>query len=43
LPACGIDPHGAPDGHLYCREVNPSPAFAGYHSGSGKEIAEAVA
>jgi glutathione synthase/RimK-type ligase-like ATP-grasp enzyme len=43
LPLAGIDLKVAPDGQLYCFEVNPSPAFSYYEERSGQPIAEAVA
>lgn len=43
LPFAGIDLKIAPDGEVFCFEVNPSPAFSYYESHTGQPIARAVA
>jgi ribosomal protein S6-L-glutamate ligase RimK-like protein len=43
LPFAGIDLKLTPSGEAYCFEVNPSPAFAYYESGSGQPIAASLA
>ncbi|MDQ4130320.1 MAG: ATP-grasp domain-containing protein [Actinomycetota bacterium] len=43
LPFAGIDLKLAPDGEVYCFEVNPSPAFSYYESHTGQPIRHAVA
>lgn len=43
LPFAGIDLKMTPDGRVFCFEVNPSPAFSYYESGTGQPIARAVA
>ena len=43
LPVAGIDLRVTDDGEWFCFEVNPSPAFAYYESGTGAPIAAAVA
>ncbi len=43
LAFSGIDLRQAPDGSIYCFEVNPSPAFSFYESHTGQPIARAVA
>ena len=43
LPVAGIDLRRGPDGHWYCFEVNPSPAFTYYQRWTGQPIGEAIA
>ncbi len=43
LPFAGIDIKVAPDGEVYCFEVNPSPAYAYYESQTGQPISVALA
>jgi hypothetical protein len=43
LPFAGIDLKITPDDHVYCFEVNPSPAFSYYEAHTGQPIAQAVA
>jgi hypothetical protein len=43
LPFAGIDLKIAPDGRTVCFEVNPSPGFSYYESGTGQPIAAALA
>ena len=43
LDFAGIDLKITPTGHVYCFEVNPSPAFSWYESNTGQPIARAVA
>ena len=43
LPFAGIDLKVAPDGEVYCFEVNPSPAYAYYESQTGQPISTALA
>lgn len=43
LELSGIDLRQTPDGRIYCFEVNPSPAFTFYESGTGQPIARAIA
>ena len=43
LPFVGIDLKITPSGEVYCFEVNPSPGFSYYESGTGQPISEAVA
>lgn len=43
LPFAGIDLRFAPDGRIFCFEVNPSPGFSYYESNTGQPIAMAVA
>lgn len=43
LPLAGIDLKFAPDGRVYCFEVNPSPAFTYYESHTGQPIARGIA
>jgi hypothetical protein len=43
LPVAGVDLRVTPDGEWFCFEVNPSPAFSYYESGTGAPIAAAVA
>jgi glutathione synthase/RimK-type ligase-like ATP-grasp enzyme len=42
LPFAGIDLKMAPDGRVYCFEVNPSPGFSYYEFNTGQPIARAV-
>lgn len=39
----GIDLKLAPDGRVFCLEVNPSPVFSYYEQHTGQPIADAVA
>ena len=43
LAFAGIDLKITPENHVYCFEVNPSPAFSYYESNTGQPIADAVA
>lgn len=43
LPFAGIDLKLAPDGQLFCLEVNPNPAFSYYEANTGQPIARALA
>jgi glutathione synthase/RimK-type ligase-like ATP-grasp enzyme len=43
LPLAGIDLKFAPDGRVFCFEVNPSPAFSYYESHTGQPISRAIA
>jgi glutathione synthase/RimK-type ligase-like ATP-grasp enzyme len=43
LAFAGIDLKVTPENHVYCFEVNPSPAFSYYESNTGQPISEAVA
>jgi hypothetical protein len=43
LAFAGIDLKITPENHVYCFEVNPSPAFSYYQSNTGQPIADAVA
>ena len=43
LPFVGIDLKLAPDGRVFCFEVNPSPAFSYYEANTGQPIARALA
>lgn len=43
LPFAGVDLRIAPDGTVYCLEVNPSPAYSFYEAATGQPIAQAVA
>jgi len=43
LAFAGIDLKITPENHVYCFEVNPSPAFSYYESNTGQPIARAVA
>jgi glutathione synthase/RimK-type ligase-like ATP-grasp enzyme len=43
LDFAGIDLKMAPDGAVYCFEVNPSPAYSYYESHTGQPIADTVA
>ncbi|MDP2953866.1 MAG: hypothetical protein Q8O76_11200, partial [Chloroflexota bacterium] len=43
LPFAGIDLKIAPDGQVFCFEVNPSPGFSYYQNQTGQPIAQAVA
>ena len=43
LAFAGIDLKITPERHVYCFEVNPSPAFSYYQSNTGQPIADAVA
>jgi predicted ATP-grasp superfamily ATP-dependent carboligase len=43
LAFAGIDLKFAPDGNVYCFEVNPSPGYSYFESNSGQPIARAVA
>lgn len=43
LAFAGIDLKVTPEGHVYCFEVNPSPAFSYYESNTGQLISGAVA
>lgn len=43
LPFAGIDLKVAPDGRVYCFEVNPSPAYSYFEAHTGQPIAAAVA
>jgi len=43
LAFAGIDLKITPEKHVYCFEVNPSPAFSYYESNTGQPIADAVA
>ncbi|HZQ64275.1 MAG TPA: hypothetical protein VFA66_03500 [Gaiellaceae bacterium] len=43
LPFAGIDLKVAPDGRVYCFEVNPCPAFSYYESHTGQPIARTLA
>jgi hypothetical protein len=42
LPFAGLDLRLAPDGEVFCFEVNPSPAFSYYEGHTGQPIARAV-
>lgn len=43
LAFAGIDLKVTPENHVYCFEVNPSPAFSYYESNTGQPISRAVA
>ena len=43
LVFAGIDLKITPENHVYCFEVNPSPAFSYYQGNTGQPIAQAVA
>jgi len=43
LGLAGIDLRFAPDGRVYCFEVNPSPAYSAFESESGQPISRALA
>ncbi len=43
LPLAGVDLKLAPDGRVYCFEVNPCPAFSYYEFHTGQPIARAIA
>ncbi len=43
LEFAGIDLKFAPDGEVYCFEVNPSPGFSYFENSTGQPIARAVA
>jgi hypothetical protein len=43
LAFAGIDLKFAPDGEVYCFEVNPSPGYSYFEANSGQPIAQAVA
>jgi glutathione synthase/RimK-type ligase-like ATP-grasp enzyme len=43
LAFAGIDLKFAPDGRVYCFEVNPCPGFSYYEANTGQPIAQAVA
>jgi glutathione synthase/RimK-type ligase-like ATP-grasp enzyme len=43
LAFAGIDLKVTPENHVYCFEVNPSPAFSYYEANTGQPISEAVA
>lgn len=43
LALTGIDLKVAPDGRVFCFEVNPSPAFSYYEGHTGQPIANAIA
>lgn len=43
LPLAGIDLIITPENHVYCLEVNPSPAFSYYEERTGQPIGRAVA
>lgn len=43
LEFAGIDLRIAPDGRVYCFEVNPSPAFSYYEANTGQPISAALA
>ncbi len=43
LAFAGIDLKITPENHVYCFEVNPSPAFSYYQANTGQPIARAVA
>lgn len=43
LPFAGVDLKFAPDGRVYCFEVNPSPGFSYFEAATGQPIALAVA
>jgi len=43
LPFAGIDLKIAPDGEVYCLEVNPSPAYSYYEAHTGQPISDALA
>jgi hypothetical protein len=43
LEMAGLDLKAAPDGTIYCFEVNPSPAYSYYESNTGQPIAQALA
>lgn len=43
LAFAGIDLKVTPENHVYCFEVNPSPAFSYYESNTGQPISQAVA
>lgn len=43
LPFSGIDLRLAPDGRVYCFEVNPCPGFSYYEASTGQPISRAVA
>ena len=43
LPFAGIDLKLAPDGRVFCFEVNPSPAYSYYEANTGQPISLAVA
>ncbi len=43
LPLAGIDLYKTDGGEWFCFEVNPSPAFSFYESGTGQPIAAAIA
>jgi glutathione synthase/RimK-type ligase-like ATP-grasp enzyme len=43
LAFAGIDLKVTPENHIYCFEVNPSPAYSYYESNTGQPISKAVA
>ena len=43
LAFAGIDLKFAPEGEVYCFEVNPSPGYSYFEANSGQPIAQAVA
>jgi RimK-like ATP-grasp domain len=43
LDVAGLDLKLAPDGQVYCLEVNPSPVFSYYEQHTGQPIADAIA
>jgi glutathione synthase/RimK-type ligase-like ATP-grasp enzyme len=43
LAFAGIDLKITPENHIYCFEVNPSPAYSYYESSTGQPISQAVA
>lgn len=43
LGLAGIDLRFAPDGRVYCFEVNPSPAYSAFESETGQPISRALA
>lgn len=43
LPFTGIDLRIAPDGEVYCFEVNPSPAYSYYEANAGQPISMTLA
>lgn len=43
LEVAGVDLRIAPDGSVYCFEVNPSPAFSFFETATGQPIAETIA
>ena len=42
LVVAGIDLRRTPEGHWYCFEANPSPAFTWYEQQSGQPITDAI-